>query len=113
MAGLLSIPALPALYCQVSCSMLRDADDKARLGEWLDGIQPGLALQPRLGEATTHLVMSTISLSIKVVTCLARGIPIVTPVYFRDYLACIRSSQALPQVCLTCEGLLVLMLACR
>merc|ERR1719167_1575981 len=77
----------------VTSSMLKT---KRQVETWLEGLEPGKKLEAQWSEATTHLTMTSISLSLKVVNCLAKGIPIVTPEYFRDYLSCLQSRQRLP-----------------
>ena len=99
----------------VTSSMLRTKD---ALEEFLEQLTPGNKLQPQWTRATTHLVMTTIALSLKVefslictgvtrcfnmtfpyqvVNCLASGTPIVTPEYFKDFLEAALSKQKLPK----------------
>jgi len=79
----------------VTSSMLKD---KKILDSWLMEIETGTKVQSQWNETTTHLAMNSISLSIKVVNCLAKGVPIVTPEYFRDYNSSLKTKQKLPQV---------------
>ena len=44
----------------------------------------------------THVVMTDIILTVKVVNALAKGVPIVTPNYFIDVLTCANTKQAMP-----------------
>jgi len=78
---------------RVTSSMLKAKD---AVEGYLEAIAPGTQLQPQWTNLTSHLVMTSISLSLKVVNCLASGVPIVTPEYFRDFLAAADSKQALP-----------------
>jgi len=59
----------------VTSSMLRS---KAPVEGWLGGLGAG-RLEAQWTPSTTHLAMSAIALSLKVVNCLAAGVPIVTP----------------------------------
>jgi len=90
-----SIFRLKWVKMEVITSMLKD---KKPLDSWLKEIEPGTKIQGLWTDNTTHLAMNTISLSIKVVNCLAKGVPIVTPEYFRDYNFSLKSKQKLPQV---------------
>jgi len=78
---------------RVTSSMLKAKD---AVEGYLEAIAPGSQLQPQWTNLTSHLVMTSISLSLKVVNCLASGVPIVTPEYFRDFLAAADSKQVLP-----------------
>jgi len=90
-----SIFRLKWVQLEVTTSMLKD---KKPLDSWLMEIDSGTKVRPQWTENTTHLAMNTISLSVKVVNCLAKGVPIVTPEYFRDYICSLKSKQQLPQV---------------
>lgn len=79
---------------EVTSSMLKD---KTRVNSWLNTISPGTRIQSNWSDNTTHLIMSSIFLSIKVVNCLAKGVPIVTPEYFRDCSSACASRQPLPE----------------
>ena len=58
-----SIFRLVWLELEVTSSMLRD---KSELNKWLSAVESGLSLKPNMSDITSHLVMSNISLSIKV-----------------------------------------------
>ena len=58
-----SIFRLKWLELEVTCSMLRD---KSELNTWLSAVEPGVSVKPNMSDTTSHLVMSNISLSIKV-----------------------------------------------
>jgi len=90
-----SIFRLKWVKLDVTSSMLKD---KKTLDSWLMEIEEGTKVQSQWTDKTTHLAMNSISLSIKVVNCLAKGVPIVTPEYFRDYSCSLKSKQKLPQV---------------
>jgi len=90
-----SIFRLKWVKMEVITSMLKD---KKPLDSWLKEIEPGSKVQGSWTDNTTHLVMTTISLSVKVVNCLSKGVPIVTPEFFRDYNCSLKSKQKLPQV---------------
>jgi len=79
----------------VCTSMMKD---KTSLLKWMQEIQPGAKIQPSLNKSTTHLCMSTISLSMKVVNALALSIPLILSSYFRDFQNSLTSQQALPLV---------------
>lgn len=79
----------------VTTSMLKD---KASLQNCLQEIQPESKIQPSLSKSTTHLVMSAISLSMKVVNALSLSIPLILPSYFRDLSNSLSSQQPLPLV---------------
>ena len=51
---------------EVTSSMLRDREEKLSLSGWLEAVSPGARLLANMSSSTTHLVMNTISLSIKV-----------------------------------------------
>lgn len=89
-----SIFRLKWIDLEVTGSMLRDRAERNNLGGWLEAV--GTKLYDSMTDKTSHLVMSNISLSIKVVNCLAKGVPIVTSEYFRDLGTCIKSRQPLP-----------------
>ena len=89
-----SIFRLKWIDLEVTGSMLRDRAERSNLGGWLEAV--GTKLHDSMTDKTSHLVMSNISLSIKVVNCLAKGVPIVTSEYFRDLGTCIKSRQPLP-----------------
>ena len=89
-----SIFRLMWIELEVTGSMLRDREERNRLGGWLEAV--GSKLQDNMTDRTSHLVMSNISLSIKVVNCLAKGVPIVTSEFFEALLTCIKSRQELP-----------------
>ena len=88
-----SIFRLKWVSLSVTSSMLRS---KLELEQWLGGVEEDSKLQAQWSETTTHLAMTSISLSLKVVNCLAKGVPIVTPEYFRDYLTSLQTKQPLP-----------------
>jgi len=90
-----SIFRLKWVKMEVITSMLKD---KKSLEAWLTEIESGTKVHPQWTESTTHLAMTNISLSVKVVNCLAKGVPIVTPEYFRDYSCSLKSKQKLPLV---------------
>eukprot|EP00092_Neocalanus_flemingeri_P092321 GFUD01117184.1.p1 GENE.GFUD01117184.1~~GFUD01117184.1.p1 ORF type:complete len:829 (+),score=224.00 GFUD01117184.1:76-2562(+) len=90
-----SIFRLKWISLVVTSSML---NDKKVLNSWLMEIETGTKVQSQWNDTITHLAMNTISLSIKVVNCLAKGVPIVTPEYFRDYNSSLKSKQRLPSV---------------
>ncbi|XP_023327330.1 nibrin isoform X2 [Eurytemora carolleeae] len=87
-----SICRLRWLKLEVISSMLKDPSS---VNNWLKEID-NTKIQPRWSETTTHLVMTAIQLSPKVANCLANCVPIVTPEYFRDFIACVKSKQRLP-----------------
>jgi len=89
-----SIFRLKWIDLEVTASMLRDRAERSNLAGWLEAV--GTKLQDSMTDKTSHLVMSNISLSIKVVNCLAKGVPIVTSEYFRDLGTCIKTRQPLP-----------------
>jgi len=91
-----SIFRLKWMDYEVTSSMIRVASEKNNLGIWLEDVQPGTKVEPNMSEKTSHLVMSSISLSLKVVNCLATGVPIVTPQFFRDLSTCLKTRQKIP-----------------
>ena len=93
---MVSIYRLKWVQLAVTSSMLRPVP-KAALVASLGKAEQGTTLQAEWNEATSHLVMTSISLSLKVVNCLASAVPIVTPEYFRDFVAALTSRQQLPQ----------------
>lgn len=90
-----SIFRLKWVKIEVTSSMLKD---KKVLDAWLMEIEAGTKVQSQWSDTTTHLAMNNISLSIKAVNCLAKGVPMVTPEYFRDYSCSLKSKQKLPRV---------------
>ena len=80
----------------VTSSMMKGRADKQSLIEMMKKIDSRLELESQLTDSTTHLVMDKISLSNKVVRCLAMCLPIVTSQYFRDLLQCLNTRQKLP-----------------
>ena len=89
-----SIFRLMWIDLEVTGSMLRDKEERSNLAGWLEPV--GAKLQDSMTDKTSHLVMSNISLSIKVVNCLAKGVPIVTSQFFRDLGQSIKTRQPLP-----------------
>ena len=89
-----SIFRLMWIDLEVTGSMLRDREERRSLGGWLEAV--GSELRDNMTDRTSHLVMSNISLSIKVVNCLAKGVPIVTSEFFEALATCIKSRQELP-----------------
>ena len=89
-----SIFRLMWIDLEVTGSMLRDKEERSNLAGWLETV--GAKLQDSMTDKTSHLVMSNISLSIKVVNCLAKGVPIVTSQFFRDLGQSITTRQPLP-----------------
>ena len=89
-----SIFRLMWIDLEVTGSMLRDKEERSNLAGWLEPL--GAKLQDSMTDKTSHLVMSNISLSIKVVNCLAKGVPIVTSQFFRDLGQSIKTRQPLP-----------------
>ena len=79
----------------VTSSMMRTRD-KQSLVEMLKKIDSRLELESQMTDTTTHLVMDRISVSSKVVRCLAKCVPIVTSEYFRDLVECLNTRQKLP-----------------
>ena len=73
---------------EVTSSMLKD---KKVLDAWLNELEAGTKVQSQWSSTTTHLAMNNISLSIKAVNCHAKGVPMVTPEYFRDYNCSLKS----------------------
>ena len=63
----------------VTSSMLRTKAEKQSLMEMMKKFDSRLELESQMTESTTHLVMDRISLSNKVVRCLAKCVPIVSP----------------------------------
>ena len=61
-----SIFRLKWMDYEVISSMIRVASEKNNLGIWLEDVQPGTKVEPNMSEKTSHLVMSSISLSLKV-----------------------------------------------
>ena len=51
---------------EVTGSMLRDREERTNLAGWLENVSPGTELKSVMTDNTSHLVMSNISLSIKV-----------------------------------------------
>ena len=80
----------------VTSSMLRTKAEKQSLMEMMKRFDSRLELESQMTESTTHLVMDRISLSNKVVRCLAKCVPIVSPQYFRDLVQCLNTRQKLP-----------------
>lgn len=61
-----SIFRLKWMELTVTSSMLNSKEDKADLTLWLQEADKGAEVHPNMSEKTSHLVMNTISLSIKV-----------------------------------------------
>ena len=61
-----SIFRLKWVELDVTSSMLRDRTERSNLSKWVSSIKPGAEVNPNMTETTSHLVMNTISLSIKV-----------------------------------------------
>ena len=80
----------------VTSSMLRTKADKQSLVAMMKKIDSRLELESQMTDSTTHLVMDRISLSNKVVRCLAKCVPIVSSQYFRDLVQCLNTRQKLP-----------------
>ena len=80
----------------VTSSMMRTRPDKQNLVEMLKKIDSRLELENQMADNITHLVMDRISVSNKVVRCLAMSVPIVTSEYFRDLVQCLNTRQKLP-----------------
>jgi len=78
----------------VISSMLRSKETK-QVNDYLAEFA-GKKIQPGWTSSTTHLVMSSIRLSPKVLNCLAGGVPIVTPDFFRDFVSAMTTKQAVP-----------------
>ena len=96
--GVDSIYSLTWLDFHVTCSMLKHREDKRSLENLLKKIDQKWKLENNFSESITHLVMESISVSSKMVKCLARGIPIVNCQYFRDLVQCLETRQKLPDV---------------
>ena len=61
-----SIFQLMWIELEVTGSMLRDREERTNLAGWLEDVSPGTELKSVMTDNTSHLVMSNISLSIKV-----------------------------------------------
>lgn len=70
----------------ILCTSTLDAKDTAKLREHLRLI--GGKLEKVWSESCTHLVMSNVTVTLKVLQALAMGKPIVTPAYFTEYIQC-------------------------
>ena len=51
---------------EVTGAMLRDREERTNLAGWLENVSPGTELKSVMTDNTSHLVMSNISLSMKV-----------------------------------------------
>ena len=80
----------------VTSSMMKTRADKQSLVEMMKKIDSRLELESQMADNITHLVMDRISVSNKVVRCLAMCVPIVTSQYFRDLVQCLNTRQKLP-----------------
>ena len=78
----------------VTSSMMRTRD-KQSLVEMIKKIDSRLEVESQMTDNTTHLVMDRINVSNKMVKCLAKCVPIVTPQYFRDLVQCLNTRQKL------------------
>ena len=88
-----TIFTLKWINIEVTSSMLKSKDS---LNAWLKVMGQECEVKTNMSLRTSHLVMTNISLSLKVVNCLARAIPIVTPEFFRDLGQCLTTHQTLP-----------------
>ena len=91
-----SIYNLTWIDLHVTSSMLKNGGEKKHLEALLKKIDQNNTLESNMSANTSHLVMESIAVSIKVVNCLARGIPIVVAQYFRDLIQCLNTQQKLP-----------------
>ena len=70
-------------------------EERERMSKAMAG-QTGLKTVSAWSDAVTHLAMSEVILTLKVVNALAKGVPVVTPAFVEEFLTCSASRQALP-----------------
>ena len=54
------------------------------------------SLRSTWSDNVTHLTVKEAILTVKVANALARGVPLVEPQYFKDFVLCLKSQQVLP-----------------
>jgi hypothetical protein len=80
------------IQLEVITSMLKDVNELTAILKTMARTK----VQPKWTKRTTHLVMTQIMISPKVLMCLLGQVPIVTPAYFKDLYSAAKTKQRVP-----------------
>ena len=80
----------------IVCTSTLSIGEKRKTMSILNELEKGSKVVADWSDAVNFLAMREVILTIKVANALAKGVPIVTPNFFDDYMNCTKTKQVLP-----------------
>jgi hypothetical protein len=80
----------------IVCTSKLSAGEKRKTISLLNDLEKGCKVVVDCSGSVTFLAMREVILTIKVANALAKGVPIVSPNFFEDYMNCTKTKQVLP-----------------